>query len=356
MQNNNRIIFLDWLRVVAFVSVFIGHKFAAIMAVVMNDPAAHASMRGLLSFLYPFVHGGGAGVVIFFFVSGYIITNVLMKEEAIEFLFKRFFRIYPLYVVAVAIEAVLNYYANGQFVGFGVLLQQMSLLGDFFETPHALKGVEWTLRIEVLFYVAMAVLKFAGFINGRFTPAFPYVLAGIVLFLFAMTPFPGRWTWSFAYVNLYAPFLFLGVFYFLVEKKTINATICCLMTLFVIVGYWLLIPVLQPAWISAHFVIYAFILFFAAWFFRGKLRLPGWALLLSELTYSFYLFHNWLYDWVVLYVKSLLSNAFLVNVWSVLILLFICWIFLRVIEKPFVKIGKNLFKKYIAKKMIYANQ
>lgn len=59
MQNNNRIIFLDWLRVVAFVSVFIGHKFAAIMAVVMNDPATHASMRGLLSFLYPFVHGGG---------------------------------------------------------------------------------------------------------------------------------------------------------------------------------------------------------------------------------------------------------------------------------------------------------
>ncbi len=279
-----------------------------------------------------------------------------MKEETIEFLFKRFFRIYPLYIVAVAVEAVIDYYASGQFVGFGLLIKQMSLMGDFFETPHALKGVEWTLRIEVLFYVAMAVLKFAGFINGRFTPALPYVLAGIVLFLFAMTPFPGRWAWSFAYVNLYAPFLFLGAFYFLVEDKKINATICCLMTFFVVVGYWLLMPVLQPAWISAHFVIYAFVLFFVAWFFRGNLVLPDWALFLSELTYSVYLFHNWLYDWIVLCMKNLLGNALLVNISSVFILLFVCWIFLILIEKPFVKIGKSLFKNHIAKKMIYANQ
>ena len=298
---------------------------------------------------------GGAGVVLFFCVSGYIITRVLIKEEPIEFIFKRFFRIYPLYIFAVIAEAALNFYANGQFVGFYVLLKQMALVGDFLEAPHALAGVEWTLRIEVLFYLTMAALKISGLINGRCAPAFPHVLFGIVLLLLLMPPFPGRWAWNFAYLNLYAPFLFLGAFFYLLEERVVTATACSAMAIFVVSGYWISVSILQPAWITAHFVVYAIALFYLFWVFRGRLSLPRWALLLSELTYSVYLFHNWLYDWVGISVKKIFSDSLLAHSISVLILFFLCWVFMVLIEKPFILLGKNIFQNIRDKRVAHAN-
>ncbi|MBP8860298.1 MAG: acyltransferase [Ottowia sp.] len=153
-----RLAFLDWLRIYAFASVLAGHKF--------HEPVARAAqaetawLRWPARLLWPFIEGGGVGVVVFFLISGYIITQVLQRESAPEFLLKRAFRIYPLYLVAVGIEFLILR-SHGQGVGWQTLLQQMLLAGDFFGTPYALAGVEWTLRLEILFYLA----------DGRFAHA-----------------------------------------------------------------------------------------------------------------------------------------------------------------------------------------
>ena len=82
-----RVVFLDWLRIYAFASVLIGHKF--------NGPVVRAAqadtgwLRWPARVLWPFIEGGGAGVVVFFLISGYIITQVLQRERSPEFRIKR---------------------------------------------------------------------------------------------------------------------------------------------------------------------------------------------------------------------------------------------------------------------------
>ena len=56
-------------------------------------------------------------------------------------------------MVAVLMEAAINSFFYGVFPDMSVLVPQLLLIGDFFGTPYSLGGVEWTLRVEVLFYV-----------------------------------------------------------------------------------------------------------------------------------------------------------------------------------------------------------
>ena len=150
-----RIVFLDYLRIFAFASVFAGHKFAA----PVQEMAQQAGLAGALArALWPFIEGGGAGVVVFFLVSGYVISEVLQREGAAPFLLRRVFRIYPLYITAALGEWLLvNPPATGS-----QRLAQWLLAGDFTGAPYALAGVEWTLRLEMLFYAWMALLRLAN--------------------------------------------------------------------------------------------------------------------------------------------------------------------------------------------------
>ena len=144
-QLTGRIVFLDYMRVFAFVSVLIGHKLTPQLQAFIADGSQHATLRLFAELLYPLCMGGAAGVVVFFLTSGYIITHVLQIESPLEFMLKRFFRIYPLYMVAVILEWVMWHHLNGaSFPPLTTLIPQLLLIGDFFQTPHTLAGVEWT--------------------------------------------------------------------------------------------------------------------------------------------------------------------------------------------------------------------
>ena len=214
-----RLVFLDWLRIYAFTSVLAGHKF--------HEPVARAAqaetpwLRWPARLLWPFIEGGGVGVVVFFLISGYIITQVLQRESAPEFLLKRAFRIYPLYLVAVGIEFLILR-SHGQGVGWQTLLQQMLLVGDFFGTPYALAGVEWTLRLEILFYLLMAGLRTLGLTRmDRAGPlAITYVL--LIAALQFGGPLASHTAWTRGYLSLFMPFLLLGSMLWLYEKDAVN--------------------------------------------------------------------------------------------------------------------------------------
>ena len=82
-----RLVFLDYLRIFAFASVFAGHKFSAPVQAAAREGVGWQAAAARV--LWPFIEGGGAGVVVFFLVSGYIITHVLQRERTPEFLLKR---------------------------------------------------------------------------------------------------------------------------------------------------------------------------------------------------------------------------------------------------------------------------
>ena len=84
-----RIAFLDYLRIFAFVSVLIGHKYYAALSAAAANNKLHATLRLFFEYLMPFVYGGGAGVIIFFLISGYIISEVLASEQPTSFLIRR---------------------------------------------------------------------------------------------------------------------------------------------------------------------------------------------------------------------------------------------------------------------------
>lgn len=186
---DNRIEFLDFMRIFAFLSVLVGHKFYTTLSALANDPSNHLSIRTLIEMLLPLCMGGAAGVIVFFFTSGYIIAHVLRAETTTEFLTKRILRIYPLYVVAVLLEVYLDWQLrDGILPPVSVWLPRVLLLGDLFGTPYALAGVEWTLRIEVTFYVFMAALKAIGLLER---PAWlPLLFLCCVALLYIVEPFP----------------------------------------------------------------------------------------------------------------------------------------------------------------------
>jgi hypothetical protein len=70
--------------------------------------------------------------------------------------------------------------------------------GDVFGTPYALVEVEWTLRVEVVFYIMIATLfafRFSLFAFRRsplFERALPLVPLAIVAVAITLGPIPQR--------------------------------------------------------------------------------------------------------------------------------------------------------------------
>lgn len=339
ISQSSRILFLDYLRVFAFLSVLVGHKFYGDLEHLSQKPWLHATARQILQGTLPFFHGGGAGVIVFFLVSGYVISWSLFQksETCSSFLIKRFFRIYPIYVLAVVVQAVVN---GG---GGGPSLKTLSLFGDFWGTPYALGGVEWTLRLEILFYLLMAIFHFCGLFQLR-RKYLPLILFLFLPILSVSSPFPNQ-TWLFvSYTTTYAPFLLLGVMVLLFEKHVIRVNTLFFFIGLVLVQYFYSIAKYQPRWLSTHFVSYGLALFFLAWKLRGAFLPSPMILVLSHLTYSIYLFHNWLFDIFYGFLVGQEIRLWQAKLLALVPLFTVCTLAFYLVERPAIRLGSRLLR------------
>lgn len=343
--SHGRIVFLDYLRIFAFVSVLVGHKYHAPIQAAAQAPGTPWHWPARL--LWPWVQGGGAGVLVFFLVSGYIITQVLQREDALEFGIKRILRIYPLYITAVLIE-----YAGRVGLGLGrppvwsELVPQLLLVGDWTGTYYALGGVEWTLRVEVSFYVFMTVLQLLGLVRWRSGAALPWAYALCLGLLYLIGPFPEFVDWTRGYFTLYAPLLLVGSLFYLFESGTVRWPVLLGFALCTLaLHYWGLYR-WQPRWLSAHFFELAFFLFALCWGLRQRLPAYRWVLWLSALTYSVYLFHHWFYDWLQAAATGLRLPAAAAAVFALVGLLLVCIIVERLVERPGIRLGRRLVRHW----------
>lgn len=343
-SSSRRIVFLDFLRIFAFASVLAGHKFYLDSIALLNDDSVHLTLRQIMGFVIHFIAGGGAGVVVFFLVSGYIITHVLQHEKPLDFFVKRLFRIYPLLMAAVLLEALYKYVYAGVVPDLSILIQHLLLIGDFFGTYYALSGVEWTLRVEIMFYLFMLIMKSTGLID-RFKWLLPWVLVLATYTLGYFAPFPNNGYWAHGYFTIYGTFLFLGSMWYLLEKQQINLTFFLVYVGYVLLQHYGLIAEHQTHWIKAPFATLAVALFFIAWHFRNSLRLTPLVLLFSELTYSVYLFHNWLWDPIKLGIVNKLSLTFVHHKIQILIILLVfCYLTVILIERPGIRLGSRTLR------------
>jgi len=104
-----------------------------------------------------YIDPGTMGVVAFFCISGYVIPwSVLRAPTSVaQFAIARAFRLYPAYWVSLILAVMATS------VALHVLLANITMTQRFMGV-HDMVGVYWTLQIEIMFYVLIAVLMSTG--------------------------------------------------------------------------------------------------------------------------------------------------------------------------------------------------
>jgi peptidoglycan/LPS O-acetylase OafA/YrhL len=152
---------LDALRFFAFLGVFIFHAAPRTM-----DFYNAAGYPHWLSSLLISVFGAGAyGVDLFFALSAYLITSLLLRERAATgaldlrgFYVRRILRIWPLYLAFVAFAAIFAALVPGQHLPMKYVVGYSLLAGNwiyaFYGLPASFATPLWTVSIEEQFYLA----------------------------------------------------------------------------------------------------------------------------------------------------------------------------------------------------------
>lgn len=269
-----------------------------------------------------------------------------------SFLIRRFFRIYPAYWVCLLLYwfCFLLYYGPSHLPSLKTLLWQASLFGFFNDTPLALAGVEWTLRVEIMFYTVIFIGKciFKGSFCEKYL--YPILLISILLPLF-LKPFPGsHFGFGFGYVNLFWGFLSLGsAFYFYDKGKISGKDVAFLCALHQVI-FWFQLPFLSRWLIHSHFSSFGILLFLISIkyqkLFSTKYKIIK---LLSSLSYLIYLSHNWMWQRIPRLGLSFpegYKGLLIFDLYRFIVLIFLCFVIHIIVEKPLIKIGRKYSSKF----------
>lgn len=149
LSTNVRLPGLDFLRAFAALWVFIFHYIAL----------APAPLKPALESYYIMI--GWNGVDLFFVLSGFLIGGILCRENenVRSFMIRRFFRIYPAFLVMVFLGIVIvkPYLAGDWLLITSHLFMFNNLIPGY---GGAVNGVLWTLGAEFQFYMLAALLLF----------------------------------------------------------------------------------------------------------------------------------------------------------------------------------------------------
>lgn len=223
--SSQQIAFIHTLRGIAVLLVIWAHLGGWWLGIASQESILQQIwIDGIVRPLHLYQDGGHLGVLIFFLVSGYIITHVSLRETRKEFLIKRTLRLAPTLLIAILFLPILRTLSDT--LGLPAVMgneSQNYLSGILFlnymtGTPQVLT-VLWTLFIEILFYSLTAI-----FINkSRSSPILStWYMIGISLALHIAAQFLPSMTylmWS----AMYIPFLILGRCIYLIVSEKVDS-------------------------------------------------------------------------------------------------------------------------------------
>ncbi len=136
-------------------------RFAAAFAIIFAhsfELALDVSPEGLNWLSSEFRGLGAVGVDVFFVISGYIVTTTAFRSKsALEFAWKRFRRVAPLYyLLSIPWVLIALYYGESYKRALVVTFTFWPAIGNRMIDPVLDSG--WTLCFEMLFYVSMALV------------------------------------------------------------------------------------------------------------------------------------------------------------------------------------------------------
>jgi peptidoglycan/LPS O-acetylase OafA/YrhL len=217
---NKRLDMLDVLRGIA-----------ALMVVVYHTTQSASQLSNLnadtgVKFFWPF-EIGVYGVAAFFMISGFVISMSLERiQDLSEFARARFFRLYPIFWVAVITTTLWRVQVGGDHISITTFLANLTMLPSLFNEQYV-DGVYWSLAIELQFYLMMAVIWQLGY-HTRTNFICALWLAITILIKLARNQWPEIQSLEIVWRILllpYAPFFSLGILaYNIYSKKNKNAS------------------------------------------------------------------------------------------------------------------------------------
>lgn len=293
---------------------------------------------------------GYTGVTIFFVISGFLITTLLLREEQrsgradlIGFYIRRVFRLLPLYLIALALFSLGVVLGLGENPGnYGQRLILFLTFSNEFATPGTF-GHSWSLAVEEKFYIFWPLIAFA-------IPVVLRMRLWISVTLLVVASVVGLAFGDSGYVGIYSPIIAGCVLAVTAGSQTGYSV------LRVAARAWVGIPILFATaaliWISTNQHTQVLVGLAVAAAFPGLLMRSGWARRLLSLqpivwagrrAYAVYLFHPLVGSAVAVVLPTdglLLQIIYLIaiTVGSFLV----AEVLYRYVEKPLIEVGRRL--------------
>jgi len=213
---------LDAIRMALALLVVFSHSYVLASGGILQEP------------LFVLSHGqeqlGEMAVELFFILSGFLVAASYERSSSLwEYLKKRIRRIYPAFVVAMAVSAFVILPAGGghllgatqasRLVSFALQttrLHEFDYSGAFLRNPipGVLNGSTWSIAYEFWCYLGVALLGITGLLRSSRVLLFLFLVAIALGVLFSFSPFVAlflRHWWNPTTVQLdhifgYAPF------------------------------------------------------------------------------------------------------------------------------------------------------
>ena len=335
----------------------------ASLLVVLLHTTKNVNEKLNTTFLFDFFSFGGAGVDIFFVLSGFIITytsakGLTNKEKLKPFVRKRIIRIYPTYWIIITGFLLLqilfpSFYRIPYDWGFNNFFATYLLLPN-----HAMvNGVSWTLVYEIFFYLLFSL----GFLipNKKW---FYYFLFAYSICIILLPVLGYNFEDGNAWLNLISFPMNLEFFMGVLAALVIPGLNAKLAKPLIIIGSTLFL--LGGILSNNHFTLFnnafnrvilfgvpSFLLIIAVVKLEitKNVEAPLILLLLGEASYSIYLLHLPIVAAATVILAKLdISNGLILHISLLIIIAIICFVgilFFKWVEKPIINKLNSIFSK-----------
>ncbi|MBK1836037.1 acyltransferase [Azospirillum sp. YIM B02556] len=293
-----------------------------------------------------------AGVDLFFVISGAIMVMVTSRPkhstaigEAADFAFRRIFRVYPLYLLTLAVTATVFFRVQGAWAPeVGNLLGIATLI----DGPGLAHPVAWTLIFEVRFYLVVALLLLIDrwHMEWLFMGWMALQTAAVLAALMGWIP---TTFWTMPFMIEFVLGAAAGLL--IVKGKQGGATLSLMVgAAWIVAGYSLVLldgPSMAPYRAILFAAPCALLLYGIVTKERdGKLRVPKSMNTIGDASYSIYLWH---YPILVLIVsswtlKGTSSGSFLYTVTVLAVTAVVSGLSYYWFERPAVRAGQGAYR------------
>jgi peptidoglycan/LPS O-acetylase OafA/YrhL len=282
---------------------------------------------------------GSFAVGLFFLISGFVISVSLQKQNTIEFIIKRFFRLYPVFAICCLLRLIANLIVNSPEAYVSPITRYFlntSLFGNLLLwNEQNIEPIVWTLCAEVKFYIICIII----FAIGKKSPQKVYAFSILSLFLMSLLSYnyPGAdtpWLTDIGVGLSTIPFMFNGAFICMYSLKHINkikliiGILCANIALsFGPYPNYFSLDKGAPSWLLAG-IVFVFLLHFKD---KHIFSSESASRFLGGLSYPLYAVHS---TFVVLLGQALQATTVLKIIIYIPTIIIVAWLIHVFIEEP----------------------